>query len=163
MLKQWFYINIQTIQATCMWHNKILWRVLTTCSPGKNISVLLPITAWLKRKKAWLFGQGLLNNQTFWGHTRVNSGEYKLINGKLWEGMMMTQKLSMCISACWQLIGVKVALAHLNIVCRKSCLRHLEAKRSPILTGSCVNKSVTVLKPMQQERSWRSQPQKQLK
>lgn len=30
---------------------------------------------------------------------------------------------------------------NLNVVCGKSSLGHLEAKRGPVLTGSCVNKT----------------------
>lgn len=103
----------------------------------------------------------------FRGHTGVTSGEHPLINGRLWEGMMMTHKLTQCVSFCVPTAGHsqggRKSQRHLHVVSRKSRLRHLEAKRCPILAGSCVNKPVTVLKLMQQERNSSRQPQTQLK
>lgn len=68
------------------------------------------------------------------------------MNGRFWEGVMMDQNLRQCVLSYMLTDGMRLggsrSQTHLNAVSGKSSLRHLEAKRCPILTGSCVNKSV---------------------
>lgn len=144
-------------------------QLLTTvvCFPKGTSGVLLPITAWLKWKKACLLCQGLLNQDdlNLWGHTAGTSGgDWKVINGRLWGGVMMRQKLRQCVLLYMLTDGMRRrgsrSQTHLDVVCGKSSLRHLEAKRRPVLTGSCVNKSVFYSSELlQQQRNLSCQPQ----
>ncbi len=135
--------------------------------PWGTSGVLLPITAWLEWKKACLFCQGLLNqvDLNLWGHTAGTSGgDWKVINGRLWGGVMMRQKLRQCVLFYTLTDDMRQrssrSQTHLDVVGGKSSLRHLEAKRCPILTGSCVNKSIFYsFEPLQRQRNLSCQPQ----
>lgn len=97
-------------------------------------------------------------------HSRNLRGEWKVINGRLWEVVMIRLKIkAMCVvlHATDDLSGGGSGCqTHLDVVCREPSLRHLEAKRSSIRTGSCINKSVFhSLEPKQQERNSSCQKQ----
>lgn len=81
-----------------------------------------------------------------------------MINGRLWEVVMIHPKIkAVCVvlHATDDLSGGGSGCqTHLDVVCREPSLRHLEAKRSSIRTGSCINKSVFhSLELKQQERN----------
>lgn len=77
---------------------------------------------------------------------------------------MMRQKLRQCVLLYMLTDDMRRrgsrSQTHLDVVGGKSSLRHLEAKRCPVLTGSCVNKSLFYwLEPLQQQRNLSYQPQ----
>lgn len=79
-------------------------------------------------------------------HSGNLGGEWKVINGRLWEVVMILPKMkAVCVvlHATDDLSGGGSGCqTHLDVVRREPSLRHLEAKRSSIRTGSCINKSV---------------------
>lgn len=141
----------------------ILTQLRTNMSPLRTSGVLLPITAWLEWKKACLLCQGLLNQDDLnplGPHSRPLRGDWKVMNGRFLGGVMMRQKLRQCVLFQMPTDDMRRrgsrSQTHLDVVGGKSSLRHLEAKRCPILTGSCVNKSVFYsFEPLQQERKFK--------
>lgn len=78
----------------------ILSQLRTNMSPLRTSGVLLPITAWLEWKKAWLLCQGLLNQDDLnplGPHSRPLRGDWKVMNGRFLGGVMMRQKLRQCV------------------------------------------------------------------
>lgn len=138
--------------------------------PWRTSGVLLPFTAWLKWKKACLMSGAPKSGRPkpLGPHSRHLRGDWKVINGRLWGGVMIRQKLRQCVLLYMLTDDLRRrgsrCQTHLNVVCGKSSLRHLEAKRCPILTGSCVNNSaVYSFEPLQQKKNLSCQPQSEAK
>lgn len=77
-------VKLREKTASCSRSVPVLSQLLTNMFPRGTSGVLLPITAWLEWKKAFLFCQGLLNQDdlNLWGHTAGTSGgDWKVING----------------------------------------------------------------------------------
>lgn len=92
-------------------------------------------------KKTSLPCLGLLNHEDLnpWGHTAgLTWGDWRVTNGRFWGGQKIE---TVCVVLKWGDVVAEIK-THLDVVRGKSRLRHLEAKRCPVRTGSCANKSL---------------------